>query len=64
MKRTLAALAEPDSEPVAWKVINADGAVSLFSDHDEAYEYAQWAHGPRPVHPLYAHPAIQAREAK
>lgn len=42
-----------DGTPIAWLVINADGAYSLFDDHEEACNYANWAHGPRPVHPLY-----------
>lgn len=42
-----------NQQPEAWMVINADGAKSIFADKEEAYEYANWAHGPRPVHPLY-----------
>jgi hypothetical protein len=46
-----AILCEP--EPSAWVVIDAAGYVSLFDDEGTAYEYAEFAHGPRPVHKLY-----------
>jgi hypothetical protein len=45
------------SGPIAWMVRNADGAMSLFDDEDDAHRHADWAHGPRPVHPLYAVPS-------
>jgi hypothetical protein len=46
-----AILCEP--EPSAWVVIDAAGYVSLFDDEGTAHEYAEFAHGPRPVHKLY-----------
>ena len=49
-----AVLAETSAtSPAAWMVVNADGALSLFDNEDEARQHAEWAHGPRPVHPLY-----------
>jgi hypothetical protein len=42
-----------EREPVAWMVIDAAGYVSLFEGGGAAHEYAEFAHGPRPVHKLY-----------
>ena len=49
------------AQPVAWMVINADGAKSLFDDEQEAYAWAAHANGPRPVHSLFTGPSDAPR---